>query len=127
LDERGVPTTLEDLEHHRCVVGTESGPPLKWWVRDGDAERELEPPPTHQLSDGEAMVDAAAAGLGLVQLPISLVRDRLTRGELVAVLPQCTAAGVEIHAVWPHKRQLSPRLRYVVDQLVERAARGVLD
>lgn len=127
LRQHGTPKTLADVELHRCVVGMLDGPPLQWSVRDGDADRLFTPPATHQLSDGEAMVDAAVGGLGLVQLPISLMREKIGAGLLVPVLAGYADAGVEVHAVWPHRSQLSPRLRYVVDQLVALAAQGRLD
>lgn len=127
LRERGTPKTLGDVSGHRCVVGTLNGPPLVWFVREGEAETKFTPPATHQLSDGEAMVDAAVAGLGLVQLPFSLVRDQLASGRLEEVLSECAGEGVEVHAVWPHRGQLSPRLRYVVDKLIECAEQGRLD
>lgn len=127
LQEYGKPMTLADVANHRCVVGTSSGPPLVWFVRTGHAETRLIPPATHQLSDGEAMVDAAVAGLGLVQLPLPLVREKLITGQLESVLEEFTGKGVEVNAVWPYRGQLSPRLRYVVDRLVESAAQGLLN
>lgn len=127
LRQHGMPRTLADVGSHRCVVGRVDGPPLQWSVREAEADRLFSPPATHQLSDGEAMVDAAVAGLGLVQLPISLLREKLAAGSLVPVLSDYADAGVEIHAVWPHRGQLSPRLRYVVDQLAIVAAQGRLD
>lgn len=90
-------------------------------------EKRFNPPATHRLSDGEAMVDAAIEGLGLAQLPISLVRAAMASGSLRPVLQAFSAVGVEVHAVWPRQRHLSPRVRYVVDQLVACAARGRLD
>lgn len=127
LHEHGVPQTLMDVRDHRCVVGTSHGPPMVWSVLEEGVEKTYTPPATHQLSDGEAMVEAAAAGLGLVQLPLSMVRDKINAGGLVAILPGCSGPGVEIHAVWPHRGQLSARLRFVVDQLVGHAARGGLN
>lgn len=127
LREHGTPTTLADVENHRCVVGTPNGPPSMWFVCEGRAETKFTPPATHQLSDGEAMVDAAVAGLGLVQLPLSLVREKLRTGQLETVLSAFAGKGVEVHAVWPHRGQLSPRLRYVVDKLVDCAVQGRLD
>jgi DNA-binding transcriptional LysR family regulator len=127
LNERGTPTTIAQVDEHRCVVGTVNGPPLSWAILDGGIEKTYLPPATHQLSDGEAMVDAAAAGLGLVQMPLSVVREKIEAGRLRIVLPECSGAGVEVHAVWPHQGHLSPRLRYVVDSLVGYAARGRLD
>jgi DNA-binding transcriptional LysR family regulator len=127
LREHGTPKTLADVGGYRCVVGTQNGPPLVWFVREGHTEIKFTPPATHQLSDGEAMVDAAVAGFGLVQLPLSMVRDHLQSGRLEEVLTEWVGPGVEVHAVWPHRGQLSPRLRYVVDSLVDFAAQGRLD
>ncbi|PXW98580.1 LysR family transcriptional regulator [Sphaerotilus hippei] len=124
LQAHGVPQTLADVSAHRCIVGTPSGPPVVWSVRDGGTPRSCTPPATHQLSDGEAMVDAAVGGLGLLQLPIFMVREPLAAGALQEVLADVAGPDVEIHAVWPHRGQLSPRLRHVVDQLLACAAAG---
>lgn len=123
----GFPKTLAEVRGHRCVVGSLKGPPLAWFVREGGVDKRFVPPPTHQLSDGEAMVDAAVGGMGLAQLPISLVRGQLQAGSLEPLLQPYAGAGVDVHAVWPRRRQLSPRLRYVVDQLVRHAEQGRLD
>jgi DNA-binding transcriptional LysR family regulator len=126
LRANGVPKTLADIASHRCVVGSLKGPPAVWFVREHDAQTSITPPQTHQLSDGEAMVDAAIAGLGLVQLPIALVRTAVEQGLLTAVLSKFTAT-VEVHALWKRQAHLSPRVRYMVDQLVACAAAGRFD
>lgn len=124
LRAMGEPTTLQDVRQHRCIVGTPKGPPLVWLVQDGDSEKRFTPPATHQLSDGEAMVEAAVSGLGLAQFPISLVRTHIDAGRLRVVLQKYSGVGVDIHAVWPKRAQLSPRVRYVVDALLAYAAQG---
>ncbi|MDP3821033.1 MAG: LysR substrate-binding domain-containing protein [Burkholderiales bacterium] len=114
------------LHRLRCRP-TIKGPPLVWFVSDGGIEKRFTPPPTHRLSDGEAIVDAAIGDLRLAQLPTSPVRGPIASGSLQVVLQGCSAGGVEVHAVWPRQRHLSPRVRYVVDRLVEYAAKGRLD
>lgn len=126
LRRHGEPKTLAEVRSHRCVVGAVKGPPVVWFVSEGGTERRFTPPATHRFSDGEAMVDAAIGGLGLAQLPISLVREAIANGSLTPVLRACSAVGVEVHAVWPRQRHLSPRVRHVVDQLVAYAAKGRL-
>jgi len=64
------------------------------------------------------MVDAAIGGFGLAQLPTSLVRAPIASGALQPVLQAHSAVGVEVHAVRPRQRHLSPRVRYVVVGLV---------
>lgn len=127
LRAMGEPANLSDIHQHRCIVGSPKGPPLVWSVREGAVEKRITPPATHQLSDAEAMVDAAVSGLGLAQFPISLVREHLDAGRLRAVLTLYAGAGVDIHAVWPKRAQLSPRVRHVIDELVACAARGLFD
>jgi DNA-binding transcriptional LysR family regulator len=126
LRTHGVPQALTDIRGHRCIVGAAKGPPVVWLVRENGVEKRVTPPAVHQLSDGEAMVDAAVGGLGLAQLPVSMVRAQLERGLLEPVLRDYSTVPVDIHAVWPRQAQLSPRVRYVVDQLVAFAAQGQL-
>jgi DNA-binding transcriptional LysR family regulator len=127
LRAHGEPQSLADVRAHRCIVGSLKGPPQVWFVCDGGAEKRFTPPATHRLSDGEAMVEAAVGGLGLAQVPISLVRAPLASGLLKPVLQAYSPVGVDVHAVWPQQAHLSPRVRYVVDQLIAYAAKGRLD
>jgi DNA-binding transcriptional LysR family regulator len=126
LQRHGMPATLADLQGHQGIVGSPQGPPMHWVVREQGAVKRIAPPRTHHLSDGESMVDAAIAGLGICQMPASLVRQAVARGALVPLLVELSTVPVEVHALWPRQAHLSPRVRYVIDQLVERAARGEL-
>ncbi len=126
LAERGVPETIEGLAKHRCIVGAVKGPPMGWWIREGGVVKRVLPQASHQFSDGEAMVDAAVGGLGLCQVPVSMVRRHIDAGQLVPVLDDYSDVSVEISAVWPRQAHLNPRVRYIVDQLVAHAAAGHL-
>jgi DNA-binding transcriptional LysR family regulator len=125
--ERGTPRTLEDLREHTGIIGSRNGPPARWSVSVNGVEQRFAPPLAHETNDGEALVEAAAAGLGICQAPASLVRRQLEDGSLIAVLESYAAAPVEVHALWPKTAQLSPKVRFVVDQLVACASRGLLD
>lgn len=126
LRAHGIPQKIADLRGHRCIVGSPKGPPLAWVVRENGEVKRFTPSATHHLSDGEAMVEAAAAGLGLCQLPVSLIRGYLEQGGLQAVLGDVSTVPVEVHAVWPRQTRLSPRVRHVVDRLLAEAAAGTL-
>lgn len=127
LARHGTPRTVDELNTHRCIVGMPGGPPVNWVVREADTPRHLTPPATHAFNDGEAIIDAAVAGFGLCQMPSSLLRRHLARGELVAVLEPFTGTPVEVHVLWPRRATLSPRVRFVVDRLIEAGQRGELD
>lgn len=127
LAEHGTPQTIDDLARHRCIVGSSNGPPIGWTLNDGDRTVRVTPPPTHQFNDGEAMIDAAIAGFGICQMPASLVRRQIQQGLLVPVLTAHCRTQVDVHVLWLKKATLSPRVRYVVDQLIARGAAGALD
>ena len=55
-----------------------------------------------QINDGGALVQAAAAGVGILRIPRALVKEEMARGELVQVLADCALPpGSPIYAVYP--------------------------
>lgn len=128
LEGHGTPLTPQDLERHRCIVGLRRGQPVSWLLREADGRQtRYTPPATHELADGDAMLDAVIAGCGLSQLPLWLVRDDLQRGTLRTVLQAHSGGEIPISAIWPAGGQMPPRTRHVVDALVAVAAQGGLD
>lgn len=127
FSERGRPLSLEDINCHRCIIGTVEGPPTVWQFSDGEIDRRVIPQNAHQMTDGEAIVEAAVGGLGLIQMPSSILRAHLAAGRLETVLDEYAPAPVEVHAIWPKQVHLSHRVRYIIDCLVSEAAKGRLD
>ena len=127
LAQHGTPQTLTAVAGHRCIVGYRRGRPLAWHVSEGGQAARLVPPPTYQISDAEAMIDAALAGVGLCQMPLVLLRPHIDAGRLVTVLDDCTARQIDVHAVWPRTAHLRPKVRHVVDTLVKLGVEGRLD
>lgn len=119
LERYGTPQQLEDLVHHHCIVGYRRGPPLSWRVQQHSQTVRFAPRVTHQIGDGEVMILAAVAGAGLCQMPRCLFRDDIDAGLLVEVLGAYKPEPVEVHAVWPKVSHLRPKVRYVVDELVQ--------
>jgi len=127
LSRHGTPVDLDDVESHQCVVGYRRAQPLSWRVQKNGIGFRFDPPATHQIGDGEAMIDAAIAGLGLCQMPLSLFRVHINAGRLVTVLDDFRPAPVDVHAVWPQVAHLRPKVRFIVDMLVELGDRGRFD
>jgi|LNAP01.1.fsa_nt_gb DNA-binding transcriptional LysR family regulator len=115
----GTPETLDELKDHHCIVGYRRGQPLSWRVKRGAKSVRYAPPTSHQIGDGEAMILAAVAGVGLCQMPRCLFREDIEAGRLVEVLESYEPEQVEVHAVWPKVSHLRPKIRYVVDELVK--------
>jgi DNA-binding transcriptional LysR family regulator len=68
------------------------------------------------------MRSAAVAGLGLWLCPPYIVSDLLACGALVPLLRDYARPEMEIVALYPHRRQLSAKVRLFLDRLVHRFA-----
>ncbi|MDR3096029.1 MAG: LysR family transcriptional regulator, partial [Paraburkholderia sp.] len=64
--------------------------------------------------------EAAAAGVGIVELPDMMVTDELASGTLVKVMPEWQPKSGIVHAVFPSRRGLLPSVRKLIDFLAQR-------
>lgn len=123
LKLHGVPITLSDLANHDCLTGWRRGLRPSWLLRNERGE--LEPhdiSSRHELTDGDALLDACLAGSGLAQLPTWLADDALDSGALIPVLSESSGGAMPIHVIWPKTWHLQPKVRVTVDELVRLAA-----
>jgi DNA-binding transcriptional LysR family regulator len=75
--------------------------------------------PRMRSNSGDSCVQAALQHQGLVLQPSFLVGEPLRLGRLVEVLPQYRSIELGIYAVYPSRKQLAPKVRRLVDFLVE--------
>ena len=78
------------------------------------------------VSEGAAYVSAALAGLGVIQVPLFMVREAIKAGALVTVLDEWTVAPRPLYLVYPPNRHVSARLRSFIDWTVALFARSDL-
>lgn len=127
LAQHGTPECLTDLSAHNCIVGYRGGQSVAWCVLDETGLMgKFVPPATYEVGDGDAIVLLALDGLGLCQMPSSLVSPYVEKGQLVPVLEDYSSRDIEVSVVWPKTRHLLPKVRMVVDELVSRAELGLL-
>lgn len=119
LSAHGVPHTPDDLAGHSCVAFTHAGRPVEWRFSDSHTRRTV---PIHCrfcAGNAEALKDATLAGYGIGQLATFLIGEELRTGQLVPVLGTFASEGEPIRAVYPSGRHLSPKVRLLIDLLVE--------
>ncbi|MBD2786039.1 LysR family transcriptional regulator [Xenorhabdus sp. DI] len=128
LSARNEPQIPEELNQHQCIVGFRRNQPISWLLKEQSGKiKRYTPPATYEFADGDAMLSAVLAGCGFAQLPLWMVGKHLENGELKEVLQAYSGIETPISALWPQNRQLLPKIRYVVDTLVEMAENGLLD
>lgn len=124
LKRHGVPTNRADLANHDCLTGWRRGHRPTWLLKNEQGEVEpQEIPSRHQLTDGDALLDACLAGGGLAQLPTWLADDALRTGALTHVLSGISGGAMPIHVLWQKTWHLQPKVRVTVDELAHLAAR----
>jgi DNA-binding transcriptional LysR family regulator len=91
----------------------------RWLLQGADGKkRSVAHKPRLQCSDMNTLLQAATAGLGVVQLPAELVQTALAQGQLQRLLPDWGIAAKNIHAVFPSRRGQLPAVRALLDMLV---------
>ncbi len=120
LARMGTPERPEDLTRHECLLYTTPSNPSVWPFRVEGEVRSVRVQGRMRVNNGDAILEAVRAGLGLAVLPTFMTHADLRSGRLVTVLDSYEAADFAIHAVWPHHRHLSPKVRAFVDFLAER-------
>lgn len=113
------PGTPDDLQQHHCLLFRipTTGRSRPWQFQFKGERLEILPKSRFRLGDGEALVQAAIDGLGLVQVPDYMVTDALKAGKLKEVLKSNRPAPMPISIVYPGKRFLPPRVRVLIDAL----------
>ncbi len=122
LEDRGIPQTLDDLYAHHLVhfVNTLGGKSGGFEYVDVDAGegRSVQMAGPVTVNNGEAYIASCLAGLGIIQPPYAAVSDLLAEGSLVEFLPQQVAPPLSVSLVYANRRNLSKRVRVVMDWLV---------
>lgn len=117
LARRGTPTHPRELAGHDCLIYSLMDAPHLWRFRRGDETAEVKVDGPVVADHGDIQREAVFAGLGLSIIPDFLVGEDIAAGRLVSVLDDWTSEPAPIHAVYPHNRHLSAKVRVFIDFL----------
>jgi DNA-binding transcriptional LysR family regulator len=121
LAERGTPRSVDDLNEHRLLHYSQLSTGNFWRIRTASGEeRQVRVGGRLTVNNGEALMRAAEAGLGITQVPSFMLGDALVRGRLVEVLADRPPDLLGIYAIYPQGRFPQPKLRAFIDFLADR-------
>ncbi|HMN43533.1 MAG TPA: LysR family transcriptional regulator [Povalibacter sp.] len=120
LAKHGTPERPEDLLEHKIILYSFLSHAREWRLVDEQGETHVVPL-KGPLQTNNGLVNRAAclAGAGIVMLPSFYLGDQLRSGELVPLLCKFRPVDLAIYAVYPERRNLSPKVRAFVDFLAE--------
>jgi DNA-binding transcriptional LysR family regulator len=119
LQRCGTPRTPDELQQHNCLWIT-SLPALRRWPFDtDDGIRVVHVGGNVAVNNAETVLQLALAGVGITRLSDVVVADAIRRGTLVQILTDWHhVEPVPLFATYPSGRNLSPKVRAMVDFLV---------
>ena len=117
LAAHGTPRTLAELAGHRAVnfFSAQTGKTWPFDFKAGGQVHSVLLPGTVSVNNADAYHACCRAGMGLIQAPRYHLEQALAAGELVEVLADLRPDPVPVSVLYPHLRQLSPRVRVFAD------------
>jgi DNA-binding transcriptional LysR family regulator len=117
LAKQGIPEIPEDLSRHSCLVNWAIPPKNKWPFKVETGYKVINVSGRMQANVADPIRIAAINGLGLVMLPVYIVGRDIEKGRLVPVLESYSSPPLDVHAVYPHRKYLSAKVRLFMDFL----------
>ena len=117
VEQLGEPTHPDQLSDWPTVCFDPSGEVWKFQVDGEPWEQRVHP--VVSVNKIEAGLDAARDGLGICRVLGYQAQKDLEQGTLVPLLTDCRVSALPVQFVFPHSRLLSPRVRHVLDSVVE--------
>lgn len=117
LGRHGTPSTIEELRQHKTVnfVHPSTGKPSQWQFDTPGGRVSVDVDAHMLINDGESVIQAAIAGLGIIQAPHCLAACALEKGMLEIIMTDTISTGSNLWIVYPQKRHLSVRVQAFIE------------
>jgi LysR family transcriptional regulator for bpeEF and oprC len=128
LHRHGTPATPDVLARHNCArfVVPSTGVARDWSFSRGGKTFTVPVQGNLTFDHAECLVEAACAGMAVIQISSYVTGDAIRSGALRPILTDCVAEAPAMWVLYPHNRHLTPRVRAFVDFLLESARAGRL-
>lgn len=121
LERHGTPRTPADLASHTCLDFLHWRHNARWrLIGSEDADASAAPTCRMRSNNGEALRQAAIAGLGIVMQANIMLADEISCGRLLPILQEYVPPPRPMHLIYRRDWQSTPKLISFVDFVVER-------
>lgn len=119
LQRHGTPAQPGDLLHHDVISYSLFATGETWNFSGPDGDTSVKVAPRMRTNSGDTCRAAALQDLGIILQPTFLVGADLARGTLREIMPAYRSIELGIFAVYPSRKFVSPKVRLLIDFLVE--------
>ncbi len=127
LEDRGIPTNVDELAHHVCIRDTNMRGDGTWSLIEKAETKRITVSGIYSVNSARAARDLAIVGEGIALCPDYVVRDDIASERLVHVLQHAKGPLLDIHAVHLGQRRLARRTRALLDFMARDRFGGLLD
>ena len=125
LRQYGRPTHPMHLAQHRCFAYTYLSTPDVWHYTNAAGEQaSVRPGGPLRVNNGEALMPALIAGLGIADLPEFIAGEAVASGELEVILKGWKQAEGSVHLVMPPGGPRPARVEVLAEFLAKHFAKG---
>lgn len=132
LNDKGIPTSPEELPQHNCLAYSYQETGANEWLfkrkkESGQGSEEEQEADIYTLrvkgnfttNNAAALRKAALYNLGLIYVPKVLVAEDLQAGRLIEVLPNQVGKSLGIFAVYPYTRLQPTKVKLFIEHLYQ--------
>jgi DNA-binding transcriptional LysR family regulator len=119
LQRRGAPGRPSELLHHDVISYSLFSTGENWSFTGPDGEVSVKVAPRVRTNSGDTIRAAALQHQGIILQPTFIVGADLAQGTLQEIMPGYRSVELGIHAVYPSRKFVSPKVRLLIDFLVE--------
>lgn len=121
LKSHTAPRHPGELGEHRCLSYAQSAAPETWRFTGPTGEQaSVRPSGALRVNNGDAMLPALCAGLGIGQLPDFICEQEISEGKLTRLLPGWSPPPLGLHLVTPPGRIRARRVELLIGFLGSR-------
>jgi DNA-binding transcriptional LysR family regulator len=125
LKKYGRPTHPMHLAEHRCFAYAYLSTPNVWhYTNAAGEEASVRPAGQLRVNNGEAVLPALVAGLGIADLPDFIIGDAIASGEVEVILKGWKQTEGAVHLVMPPGGPRPARVEVLAEFLATHFARG---
>jgi len=116
----GRPQKIDDLNDHKLLHYSNQSNGNVWKLTAPSGEkRQVRTAGWLSVNDGQSLLNACVAGLGIAYLPSFLYADAMEKGLVEDAIPDLPVETQGIYAVYPPGRFTQPKVRAFIDFLVQ--------
>jgi DNA-binding transcriptional LysR family regulator len=120
LEESGEPQSVDDLASHNCIQYLYAAEANVWRFNAPNGRAiQVAVQGNLRVNNGMAGREAAVQGLGILHSPTFYVGEYIRQGKLRTVLADYELPELGIHAVWPQRAHVPPKVRVFVEFLAK--------